>query len=220
MNFIARVLVEIIRIPFLAVWYAWGWRFEKLPPDLDKYVLITVPHTSYWDYYHMMMMALVIRRRPLTTTKHTLFWFPLGPILRALGCVPINREQALNAVDWIADLFNKEKRMILAITVEGTRKKTRFWKSGFYYIALKANVPIVCGYIDYARKRGGAEMVIHPSGDIHADFERIRDYYLRYGRNGKHPDQVSDVALKERKSERAMMDTVGVSSEAADQTDV
>ena len=219
MNIIARLLLEIVRIPFLAIWYVWGWRFEKLPPDIDKYVIITVPHTSYWDYYHMMMMALVIRRRPRTTMKHTLFWFPLGLIFRALGCIPINREQALHAVDWIADLFNKEKRMVLAITAEGTRKKTRFWKSGFYYIALKANVPIVCGYIDYARKRGGAGLIIHPSGDIHADFERIRDYYLRYGRNGKHPEQVSDVALKERKSERDMMDAVGVASETSDQSD-
>jgi 1-acyl-sn-glycerol-3-phosphate acyltransferase len=220
MNFIARILLEIIRLPLLAVWYAWGWRFEKHPPDLDKYVLITVPHTSYWDYYHMMMMALEIRRRPRTTTKHTLFWFPLGPILWALGCIPINREQALNAVDWIAGLFNQEKRMILAITVEGTRKKTRFWKSGFYYIALKANVPIVCGYIDYKRKRGGAELVIHPSGDIHADFERIRDYYMRYGRNGKHLEQVSDVALKEHKHERLTMDAIGTASQPTDQTDV
>lgn len=202
MNIIARILLEIVRAPLLAVWYAQGWRLETPPPDLDQYVLIAAPHTSYWDFYHILMMALSIRRRPATTTKHTLFWFPLGPFLRLLGAIPINREQALNAVDWMAGLFKQDKRMILAITVEGTRQKTRYWKSGFYYVALKANVPIVCGYIDYARKRGGAALVIEPTGDIHADFERLRDYYLRYGRNGKYPDQVSDIALKERKHEK------------------
>jgi 1-acyl-sn-glycerol-3-phosphate acyltransferase len=203
MNIILRILLEIVRAPILAIWYLQGWRVEVPPPaDLDQYIVIAVPHTSYWDYYHMMMMALQMRRRPRTTTKHTLFRFPIGSILRALGCIPINREQALHAVDWMADLFKKEKRLVLVITVEGTRQKTRFWKSGFYYVALKANVPIVCGYIDYVRKRTGAEMVIHPSGDIHADFERLRDYYMRYGRNGKYPDQVSDLALKEHKLDR------------------
>ncbi len=218
MNVIVRVLLEIVRVPLLAIWYAQGWRLEKRPPDLDKFVLITVPHTSYWDYYHMMMMALEIRRRPRTTTKHTLFWFPLGAILWALGAIPINREQALNAVDWMADLLKKHKRMVLAITVEGTRKKTRFWKSGFYYIALKANVPIVCGYIDYKRKRGGADLVIYPSGDLYADFEKIRDYTLRYGRNGKHPEMVSDVALKERKHDHLITDAVSAVPEV-DQTE-
>lgn len=207
MNIILRLLLEIVRAPLLAIWYLQGWRVDGQPPaDVDRYVAIAVPHTSYWDYYHMMMLALVMRRRPRTTTKHTLFKFPLGPILRAMGCIPINREQALRAVDWMAELLNSEKRMVLVITAEGTRKKTRFWKSGFYYVALKAHVPIACGYIDYKRKRIGADFVVHPTGDIQKDFDRIRDYYMRYGRNGKFPEQVSDIALKTHKHDHLLAD--------------
>lgn len=216
MGKLALILLEIVRLPILAIWYLQGWRVEAELPDIDKAVVIAVPHTSYWDYYNMTMMALQMRRRPRTTTKHTLFRFPVGPIIRALGCIPINREQALRAVDWMAGLLDSEKRMILVITAEGTRQKTRFWKSGFYYVALKANVPIVCGYIDYKRKRIGADFVLHPTGDIQKDFERIRDYYMRYGRNGKYPDQVSDLAIKEHKHEKLAASGAAVVEEAGE----
>jgi 1-acyl-sn-glycerol-3-phosphate acyltransferase len=200
MKLIQQILIELIRIPLLAIWYAQGWGVEIPMPQLDKFVIIAVPHTTNWDYYHVMMMALRERRRPHSTTKHTLFFFPLGFFLRLSGAIPINREQALNAVDWMADMIkNAPERFILVITPEGTRNKTKYWKSGFYYTTLQAGVPLVCAYIDYKRKRIGFAEPMRLTGDIDKDFEPIKAFYEQYGRNPRHLDKLSDIALKERK---------------------
>jgi 1-acyl-sn-glycerol-3-phosphate acyltransferase len=206
MKFVERLLLEIIRLPLITLWRLQGWQLSGAPlPNWDKMILLAVPHTSFWDYYHMLMAALVLRRKPHTTTKHTLFWFPLSLFLYATGCIPINREQALNMVDTLAELIAREKRFVLVFTPEGTRKKTKYWKSGFYHTAVKANMPIICGAIDYKNKRLRLAEPIHPTGDIDADFEQIKTFYEQYGRNGKNLEWMSDIALKPRKYESARL---------------
>ncbi|MCU0512505.1 MAG: 1-acyl-sn-glycerol-3-phosphate acyltransferase [Anaerolineae bacterium] len=199
MKWLEQLALILLRPPLLLLWRLMGWRLEGQLPDLDKYIILAVPHTSFWDYFHTLMAAAQMRRLPHTTTKHTLFWFPLGLFLRATGCIPINREQALNMVDTLSEMIAREPRFVLVFTPEGTRKKTRYWKSGFYYTALKAGVPIMCCAIDYQRKWIKAGPLIHPTGDIIVDFESIKAFYQQHGRNGKFPDQVSDLALKERR---------------------
>lgn len=178
---------------------------EQPLPNIPKFVVLATPHTSNWDYYHFLMLGLVSRRRPNVTIKKEWIRSPVGWIIRLLGGIPIDREHALNMVGVLADILNSQERMVLAITPEGTRSKRPHWKSGFYYIAQAAGVPIVCGYVDYKRKRGGTGLVVEPTGDIHADFEKIRVFYEKYGMNGKHPEKVSKLALKDRPYEHAAM---------------
>lgn len=198
MKVLILLLLEILRVPLLAIWYAQGWRMEKPLPDLNKFVILAAPHTSNWDYYHFLMLSLVARRRPNVTIKKEWVRFPIGWFIRLIGGIPIDRDHALNMVDTLANILKAQHRMVLAITPEGTRSKRPHWKSGFYYIAQAAEVPIVCGYVDYKRKCGGAGLVIEPTGNIHADFEKIKAFYAEYGMNGKYPEKINDVALKER----------------------
>ena len=171
-----------------------GWRVEKPPPELSKYVLVVAPHTSNWDFVVMLALAIAARIKATWMGKHTLFRPPFGWLMRRLGGLPINRTANHNVVDQAIDSFRTRDRLVLAILPEGTRKRTPYWKSGFYHIAKGANVPMALGYADYKRKVGGVGKVIMPSGDIEADMAIIRDFYT--GIAGKRPDQFGPIQFK------------------------
>ena len=113
--------------------------------------------------------------------------------MRWAGGVPINRSTTVNAVDQVVDAFNSHEHMALIIAPEGTRSLTEYWKTGFYYIALKAKVPIVFAYVDYSRKRCGAGTYFMPTGDIDADFKLIQDFYA--DKVGRHPEKQGPIVL-------------------------
>lgn len=191
-----RLLVGLAAIPAMFIWRLAGWRFEGTLPDIDKYVFVFAPHTSNWDYIHMLPLALRFRRRPTVLIKDSLFRGPLGLFLRFVGAIPIDRSQTNNAVEQVAAYIAGQKRVVLVITPEGTRKKTDHWKSGFYHIARKAGIPIVLGYLDYARKVGGASAPIMMSGDVEADLAVIRAFFATHGR-GKRPENFSDIRFRQ-----------------------
>ncbi len=205
LNKLVLALLEVVRLPVLALWHASGWRMEALLPALDKFVIIAVPHTTNWDYWHMLCMALLCRRRPHVTVKKELFRPPLGFFLRAFGGIPIDRSKSSNMSEQIAEMFAKHSRFMMVFTVEGSRKYTEYWKTGFYYAALKANVPIVFGYIDYKRKRSGGSFVFYPTGNLEEDFQVMKAFYEEKGRNGLYPDKVSALALKPRAPEEELV---------------
>ena len=122
---------------------------------------------------------------PAWVGKNTLFRPPFGWLMRLLGGIPIDRSSSHNMVEQLADVFAARERLALAMPPEGTRSRAPHWKSGFYYVATLARVPIALGYLDYARKEGGIGTPILPSGDLPADMERIRAFYA--GRQGRHP---------------------------------
>jgi 1-acyl-sn-glycerol-3-phosphate acyltransferase len=171
-----------------------GWRAEGSLADLPKCVLIVAPHTSNWDFPVMLALALALRIKATWMGKHTLFRPPFGWIMRRLGGLPINRSERNNVVEQAVESFRKRDRLVLAILPEGTRKRTPYWKSGFYHIALGAQAPIALGFADYRRKIGGIGRVIVPSGDIDADMAIIREFYS--GMTGKRPDQFGEIRLK------------------------
>ena len=195
LEFLGRVLVEIIRWPVVLGWYAFGWRMESRFPNIDKYVVLGVPHTTNWDYFFMLIMALHERRYPYVTAKHTLFKPPFGWFVRAVGGISINRSLSQNVVDQIAERIRNTDRMMMVFTPEGTRSYRDRWKTGFYWTAHAAGVPIVCGYIDYVRKRCGSGLVLYPTGDIEADFEKIKAYYEVWGR-GKYPEKTNALRVE------------------------
>ena len=131
------------------------------------------------------MVAFCLRLNIRWMGKASLFRGPLGPLMRWLGGIAINREKSSNAVaDCAAALQRSMDPLQLVVPPEGTRGRTRHWKTGFYFIALEAKVPIILAYMDYASKRSGLGPVFEPTGDIEADMARIKAFYLPFkGRN-------------------------------------
>jgi 1-acyl-sn-glycerol-3-phosphate acyltransferase len=171
------------------------WKVASEPPALKKYVLIAAPHTTNWDLVHMQSVGYALGMNVSWMGKHTLFKPPFGPLMRALGGVPVVRHERRNMVDQMAEVFRERDEFILAIPPEGTRKLAEHWRSGFYHIAKAANVPIVPGYLDYPNKMAGFGPPLYPSDDIRADMDVLRAFYKPF--TGKFPHQVSPVRLKE-----------------------
>ena len=164
---IARVLLRLI-----------GWHMEGSLPDLPKMVLIAVPHTTNWDGLLLFLAMPYFRIRLRWMGKVSLFWPPLGWLLRLLGGIPIDRKAPQGVVRQLVATFNDRERLALLITPEGTRKQVARWKTGFYYIAHQAGVPILLVYIDRARHTVGIGPVFYPSGDSEADLAQIQQFYI------------------------------------------
>lgn len=194
-----RVNLLLHAIGRLVMW-AIGWRIEGEEPDLAKYVVIVAPHTTNWDLPLFLFASFVVRIKGNWLGKHTIFWWPLGWLLRAFGGIPLNRTSSRNLVQQVVDEFNARERMILGLAPEGTRSKMPYWRSGFYHIALQAKVPIVLIFADYGRKVCGWGPIIHPTGDISADMDRIRDFCGKI--TPCRPDRVGPMRLREE-DERA-----------------
>ena len=171
-----------------------GWRAEGSLAGLPKCVLVVAPHTSNWDFPVMIALAVALRIKVTWMGKHTLFRPPFGWLMRRLGGLPIDRGARHNIVEQAVESFRTHERLVLAILPEGTRKRTSYWKSGFYHIARGANVPIALGFADYRRKAGGIGRVIELSGDVDADMAIIREFYS--GMTGKRPEQFGEIRLK------------------------
>lgn len=191
-------LLQFIRLPMLAIWHLQGWRMESPLPDTPKFIVLGVPHTTNWDYWHMLCMSIRYYRFPNVTMKKEWIDTPVvGQVLKAMGAIPVQRDKNTNMIDVLADFVRHEPRVMLVFTPEGSRRYTEYWRTGFYYVAHKSDVPIICAYADYKRKRAGFGLVVHPTGDIHADFEKIKAYYEVWGRNGLYPENVTRLALKD-----------------------
>lgn len=176
-----------------------GWRVEGRLPAAPKFVLIVYPHTSNWDvpigFLCAHALGLLAEFPYAFMVKDSALRWPLiGPFLRRLGGIGINRSASFNAVDQMAAVFRQRERLMLAITPEGTRRKTPYWKSGFYHIARQAQVPIVLGYLDYKRRAGGLGPSLMPTGDVEADLEFIRHFYARV--SGLYPEQAGEIQFK------------------------
>ncbi|MBK7972726.1 MAG: lysophospholipid acyltransferase family protein [Deltaproteobacteria bacterium] len=164
---------------------AFGFRVAGQRPPVEKYVLICAPHTSNWDAFFMLAMSFVLDMKLSWMVKHTIVKGAFGRFLRSLGAVPIDRTSPQNMVEQMADAFAKSDELVLAVPPEGTRKHTDYWKTGFYYIALKAGVPIVPSVLDYAKRIGTVLPPFTPTGDIDADMQKLAAIYAEAG--PKHP---------------------------------
>ncbi|HPW29389.1 MAG TPA: 1-acyl-sn-glycerol-3-phosphate acyltransferase, partial [Rhodoferax sp.] len=144
-----------------------GWKVEgELPANGQKCVLIAAPHTSNWDLPYTLMVAFVLHLNIYWMGKRQLFRFPFRSIMMWLGGIPVTRESSNNLVAASVEAMKNAKGPLqLVVPPEGTRGKTRYWKTGFYYIAVGAGVPIVMAYMDYERKISGLGPVFHPTGD-------------------------------------------------------
>ena len=165
-----------------------GWRCKGETPAAKKYVILAAPHTSNWDGFFLILAAAMLKLDFSFFGKDTLFKGPLGWFLRSVGGIPLDRSRHQSFVAQAVSWFDGHERFALGVAPEGTRQFTPGWKRGFYYIALQAKVPIVMGYIDYAKKEGGIlPEVLIPSGDIERDFETLARLYGPL--TARHPDR-------------------------------
>jgi len=174
-----------------------GWKFEGRVPEEKKYVVLAVPHTSNWDGLVLMAVTQGIGLKLAWMIKDSWLKGPMGPILRRLGAVGIDRSQRGNVVAQMVARFNAESSLVLAIPPEGTRSRVEYWKSGFYHIAREANVPVVPGYLDYARKRAGLGPALWMTGDVKSDMDRIRGFYTQMAPRAHDPSKVGPMRLRE-----------------------
>lgn len=181
MAFIKQVLYEIVRFPIIALWRLSGWRVTQPSVPEDKVVMTGAPHTSNIDYLFFLLTALHLRRKIYVTVKKELFFFPVGNVIAALGGIPIDRENSYNLVGKLAERLKEADRMILLFTPDGSRSYRPHWKSGFYWTAYEAGVPIRLGIASYRKRIVNVDHQIIPSGDIEADFEIIRQLQTQYG---------------------------------------
>jgi 1-acyl-sn-glycerol-3-phosphate acyltransferase len=168
-----------------------GWELVGEIPRLQKAVFIAAPHTSNWDGFWLLVAKCALKLDVRFLAKHTLFWWPLGPLLRAFGALPIDRALASTAVDLLVKKFRDEEKLFLALAPEGTRRWRPHWKSGFYRIANAANVPIVLAFIDYSRKRMGIGTVLSEFKGVQQDLNFIREFYAPFA--GRRPENASPV---------------------------
>lgn len=165
-----------------------GWKIIGGPPEgLDKCVVAVGPHTSNWDFIIGRMTFVIMGLKGKYLIKKELFFFPLGWILRKIGGIPVDRKKKNNMTDLASKMFQEEKRLYLVFAPEGTRSYNPNWKKGFYYIAVKAQVPIAIAFIDFSTKTGGFHSVFHPTGNVDEDINYIKNILKTY--KGKYPEK-------------------------------
>lgn len=173
-----------------------GWSIKDYPPEnLGSCVLVGAPHTSNWDFFHMIAVADFLQvENPRFTIKQEWVRFPFNLLLEPLGALAIDRspkqpgQDRPSMVDCMAEIITSSDEVIsLLVTPEGTRSPVERWRTGFYQIALKAEVPILLGYLDYKKREAGIGRVIHPSGDMEKDLRQIWDFYNTI--TPKHPEK-------------------------------
>ena len=163
-----------------------GWTTEVTVDHPDKYIICLAPHTSNWDFILGLLYSRSIGMQSNFLMKKEWFFWPLGPIFRSLGGIPVYRKKHTSMTESMAETAKQAKLFHLCITPEGTRSKNPDWKKGFYFIALKSGIPILLYGLDYERKLIQCTKTVIPSGDLEADMRDIKLYFK--GFKGKKPE--------------------------------
>ena len=161
-----------------------GWKLTGDFPNLNKSVIIFAPHTSYWDGFYGKLLLMHFNINYKFLSKKEFFKFPLNYLFRFYGSIPVSRNKEF--IDEVVSLFEKSKSLHIVLSPEGQLAKTDHWKKGFYYMAKKANVPIVIGYIDYKKKEIGIKGVLKNINDMNETINEISKMYNDV--NAKYPD--------------------------------
>ncbi|MCF6365098.1 MAG: 1-acyl-sn-glycerol-3-phosphate acyltransferase [Bacteroidales bacterium] len=165
-RFTAKTFFKIVR-----------WKVVGDIPDVPKYVMVIAPHTSFLDVIYGKMYNWLVDMKATIMIKEEFFFFPMGALLRHWGGIPINRKYPGGIIAQMTEEFNKSEKMILSITPEGTRSPNPDWKTGFYRIAVSANVPIYLTLIDFKSKTLGFLGEHKITGDMKSDINAIKERY-------------------------------------------
>lgn len=175
---------------YIAKFFLWllGWKAMEPPVEEPKCLILGVPHTSGWDFIISYLYYTSVGGKASVMVKKEFFWGPLGPLMRALGAVPVDRKKGATVAKQMIEAMNKATTMHLAIAPEGTRQRTEKWKTGFHTIARACNVPVYMGYFDWGTKQVGRGVKIELTDDVQGDLKRIREHYKKMNVQGKNPE--------------------------------
>ncbi len=163
------------------------WKEHVTVPRHDKCIICVAPHTSNWDFIIAELYYRAIGRTAGFLMKKEWFFWPLGCLFRHWGGIPVTRSRHTSLTDQLAERAIKADKFELAVTPEGTRSRVTTWKRGFYFIALKAKLPIMLYALDFENRTIVCTKTLMPSGDVDADMRIIMDYYRDF--KGKHPEK-------------------------------
>jgi len=164
-----------------------GWKYRLSVPKFDKCVVCAAPHTTNSDLFIGKLFYGAIGKRASFLMKKEWFFFPIGFLMRLIGGIPVDRSHKTSLTEEMSQIFSRKKHFNLAITPEATRSANPNWKRGFYYIALKAKVPIVLVGIDYKTKTITASKYLWANGDVETQMNEIKRYFTQF--KGKHPER-------------------------------
>lgn len=163
-----------------------GWTANVSEPHPDKYIICLAPHTSNWDFLIGQLYSGANGIKSNFLMKKEWFFWPLGPVFRHLGGIPVWRSKHTSMTDNLAETARRSQTFHLCITPEGTRSLNSEWKKGFYYIAQKAEIPILLYGVDYEKKQITCTKTIIPNGNIDRQMREIKLYFKDF--KGKRPE--------------------------------
>ncbi len=165
----------------------WTPVYEGIP-EVEKCIIIGVPHTSAWDFVISWLYYASDGRRANILIKKEFFFWPLGYFIRRMGGLPIDRSKGANVIRQTIQHMKENDHVHLALTPEGTRKLTKRWKAGFHIIAREAGIPVYLGAFDWGRREISIKDRFELTDDVDADIKRMKDYYRQRGVKGKFPE--------------------------------
>ena len=171
-----------------------GWQIAGEAPKTKNCVIIAAPHTSNWDLILLLAAAYSFRISINYMIKSSVFWWPLGLVLKYLGAIPVDRSKSNNLVKQMVEEIQAGDGINLVVPPSGTRSYTEYWKSGFYHIAKRTEIQLVCGYLDYSKKEAGLGATFMPT-ELTSDMDRLRSFYGPIV--ARHPEMKSRIKLKE-----------------------
>jgi len=184
----------MIRAFFRLILKIFGWKTVNVLPQVSRYVVIAAPHTSNWDFPLGICYIFSAGMPFRYMGKDALFKWPQKYLFRALGGFGVDRNNKTKLTTRMAGFINSQDEIALALAPEGTRSNIKYWRSGFYYIALEAQVPIALAVLDFKNKEVGIKKSFMPSGDIEADMEIIRSFYKNV--KGRFPEKQGPIEIK------------------------
>lgn len=172
-----------------------GWTPVLAPPTGTKYVMVGYPHTSNWDFLYAVLWGWASGQRFRWIGKKELFPPVVGVGMRWLGGIPVDRsKKGGDFVAQVARIFGRSDNLWVVVAADGTRGRAEYWRTGFYYMALEAKVPLALAYLDYKRREVGVGGYFQPTGNLQADFEHLKAFFS--DKTGKNPEQQSPIRLK------------------------
>lgn len=176
-------MIQKICRTLLYSWMGFSTDFTEEKPN--KFILALAPHTSNWDFIVGLLYSYAEDFHCNFLMKKEWFFWPIGSFMRSIGGIPVYRDKKMNTTDVIANQARQMPKFRICITPEGTRSANPEWKRGFYYIALKANLPILLCGLDYKQKKIICHRTFVPTGDIDKEMNEIKEYFSQF--KGKHP---------------------------------
>lgn len=164
-----------------------GWKIEGSLAPIPKLIIISAPHTSMWDFVWGFLFARAVGIKPKFLIKSKYFFWPLGPILRALGAIPVYPNRHTRFYQQMIEQLKKATSFYLIITPEGTRKAVKRWRTGFYKMSIDTGMPLQLGAVNYSERKLMLGPLYEPTGSIEEDMPKIQGWFR--ARWAKHPEK-------------------------------